>query len=347
MLKANHFFCVLMASVTIVTSSAKLVWAQLEQQGSSNSPRETALRNVSTRSSSNDLHNQDVELSKKILLSVTMGKDQTPVLRIQNEQPDLDLMDSKKIQKALMAILKKSDDCDGIVIRAAKEIQYKTVARLLSDIRSSQDTTELKLPVSFSVVEQTQEPQQVPTDQTTPRVQDAKQATPQGQGNSTAESNDQDEVITREFVLKNKQASEVYSRISRVGRLLGVEVRLDPNRNSITVKGATKHVTGIRSILNNLDGSNTDSNASSTDTNKNDANVVRRGAEFPNTNAIPSRSLPGSANRNVNAAPVGKYQMSAVGNNLFLLDTSTGESWFLNTGGEKMFWSKLPHPSDQ
>jgi len=155
----------------------------------------------------------------------------------------------------------------------------------------------------------------------------------------------QDEITTKEFVIKNRKAAELYDRISRVGKLLNVELRLDPARNSITAKGAAKHLSGIKSILATLDipGKEKENPGRATIEPKKTAPPVQQNTP------IPQERIPGRMSRTPekplsSQGPIGKYQMSAVGNNIFLLDTTTGNSWFLDTGGDTTRWIPLPHP---
>ena len=234
---------------------------------------------------------------------------------------------SNKVSQLLTSEFAKNKDVDGVVIRVTKNVKYPMVNSLFENIKSSLDQNGIKKPIYIAV----KDPMSTPS---------------------------QDEIVTQEFVIKNQKAGALYERISRVGKLLNVELRLDPVRNSITAKGATKHITGIQRLLGTMDLKPGDLAAAPKEnpdiifeqTNKSPRNNAKKSqpAPVPKFSRVPLvTQLDSSAPGSVSGPAVGKYQMSAVGNNLFLLDTSTGESWFLNVDGEEMFWSPLPHPTQK
>ena len=234
---------------------------------------------------------------------------------------------SDKVPQLLTSEFTKNKDVDGVVIRVTKNVKYPMVNSLFENIKSSLDQNGIKKPIYIAV----KDPMSAPS---------------------------QDEIVTQEFVIKNQKAEALYERISRVGKLLNVELRLDPVRNSITAKGATKHIAGIQRLLGTMDlkpGDTATAPKKNPDiifeqTNKSASNNAKKSqpTPLPKSSRVPLVNQPTPNPRVPGATPaVGKYQMSAVGNNLFLLDTSTGMSWFLNVDGEEMFWSPLPHPTQK
>ncbi|MEC9093972.1 MAG: hypothetical protein VX438_14785 [Planctomycetota bacterium] len=257
-----------------------------------------------------------------------LGKDQKEVIFSDTNSP--------KVPQLLNREFSAQKDLEGVVIQVAKNVKYPMVNSLFNNIKSSLDQNKINKPIYIALKD-------------------------------PVSSQNQDEIVTREFVVKHQRAGDLYERISRVGKLLNLELRLDPNRNSITAKGAAKHMEGIQRLLTTLDVQSTDTTGLSKKPNsqprtpspreaKSESGSANKTAETrpprvqptapgsrPATGSAPSGLMPTPSNGN--SQPVGKFQMASVGNNLFLLDTSTGESWFLNIDGEEMFWSRLPHPT--
>lgn len=322
----------LAGNLTSQEKEATPVEAGGTQNASATNPS-TKTKNPSTKTvpaDTNPANLKSVDLKRTLNFSLTMDLQNKSTIEFSGlDQKGVIFNDtnSEKVPQLLTSEFSKNKDVDGVVIRVAKNVKYPMVNSLFENIKSSLDQNGISKPIYIAV----KDPMGTPS---------------------------QDEIVTREFVIKNQKAGSLYERISRVGKLLNVELRLDPVRNSITAKGATKHIAGIQRLLGTMDLKPGD--ASATPPKNPDISFEQttrppatstpeiQPKNLPESSRVPLANRPSVKQGAPGAVPaVGKYQMSAIGNNLFLLDTSTGESWFLNVDGEEMYWAPLPHPTQK
>ena len=282
-----------------------------------------------------------VDLEKTVSFSLTLGtNNQTNILFNGQNKPSIQIADpeSDKVQEIITNEFGNASNLDGVVINVAKNVKYPVLNSLFRNIRGAMDQNKINKPIYVAV----QDPL-------------ANQA--------------DDQPTTQEFVIKHKKAAELYDRVFNVSKLFKVTVRLDPARNSITAKGPASKIKAIQNLIAALDrpaGATVDPNKKikpiiveenkTPNNNSNNSNPAPTPDGNPNNNDgnnstpkmgasknVPDRSFPPVQN-NPNG-PVGKYQMTAIGNNLFLLDTTSGDTWILNPASEQMNWIKLPHPN--
>lgn len=279
-----------------------------------------------------------VNIDKAVAFSVMLDAQNNPVIDFKGmdaEPQRLKNTDVDSIQALLANEFSKKPAPDSVLISVAKTVKYQTLESFYESVKSAMANQKLQNPVYISVQEK-------------------------------AAEQDPNEERTQEFILKNKKAEEIYDRVTNVAKIFKVSVRLDPERNSITAKGPGSKVTAIENLIGYLDktaGANTPANTNPPNTvpKKNipeksiPSNDYQKEATTDNkqpaqiepkrttTDEPPATSSPDAVDPN---AKIGRYQLSGVGQNLFLLDTATGESWFLDTSGTNMNWIKLPHPKN-
>lgn len=261
--------------------------------------------------------------------------------------------DSPEISQIIASEFKAKNSPSGIIIRVDKSLKYPTV--LYSTIKQSLAANKINSEVYISL----KNPRPTQTVQ-------------------------QEKKISQEYVLKNANASKVYDLIAPTLRQTGVELRLDPSRNSITANGTETRIKGFVNAMKVLDEANVERSAVVNGAKSNRGNAARPDKLVPanmkrnNSNASgnptprvldnvdpikptntaqanrtptiqqlgPTDSVvPKMPNRSVNGKAIGRYQLSAVGQTVIMLDTSTGQSWFLDSSDqESMLWIPIPVP---
>lgn len=325
-------------------------------QTSESETAESAVENPSEKSGSGSADaDKVVDLSHAVAFEVTLDasrKTQVAFKGLDGKSIPLPNSNPEAVNQILLKEIGNDAEITGVVIRVDRNVGYESVSGLFSTVRKTLDQEKLSTPVYINV----QDPAPV---------------------------QDKDDIATREFVFKNKKAADYYDRVANISKFLKISIRLDPARNSITAKGPSSKLVAIGNLIHYIDGQNTNpvpeetealppkntNPTKNTDPTKPPEKPPAKSADSSSTNASdkatlppnknPARNLdPGSAPRTQSgqnsspngataAMPVGRYQMSVLGNNLFMLDTATGESWFLDATQRNMTWIKLPHPSSR
>lgn len=283
-----------------------------------------------------------VDVDRMVAFSLSLGDDNQARVRFRGMKDAAEMVEiaaNDQIQKYLVPEFGAAEPPQGVVIRVASNVKYPMVDALYGTIRSVLDENQIRRPVYISVEQ--------------PVAQQ-----------------DDDEVRTQEFICQNRKAENLYDRVVSVAKVLDVSVRLDPARNSITAKGPSRKVTAIQNLINYLDKSEgaapdaTPRNAANppstprvdqpTETETSPETLPAERQETPAVPplanapdrgaAAPTIPVPGDG---AAAAGIGRYQLTGVGSNLFLLDTASGDIWYLDAAGETMGWIKLPSPWNQ
>ncbi len=298
----------------------------------------------------------NLELDKMLRFIVEPNKDGSANISVtgfQSATRSIESADSPEISQIIASEFKAKNAPTGIIIRVDKSLKYPNT--LYSTIKQSLAANKINSEVYISLKN--------------PRPNQAVQ---------------QEKKISEEYVLKNANASKVYDLIAPTLRQTGVELRLDPSRNSITANGTETRIKGFINAMKVLDESNVErsavvnransnrgnperpSNSAPANMNRNNSSASGNptppvGANIdpiqsPNAaqgNRVPTIQQPGpvdsaqpnTPNRLVNGKAIGRYQLSAVGETVIMLDTSTGQSWFLDsTDQASMLWIPIPVP---
>ena len=264
----------------------------------------------------------DIDLSSLISFRLTLGTDQKSLIQFDGKQNLSAKVDPSKIGELIEQEFASGNQLTGIMIRVDQNVQYPDVTSLYEKINKTLTEQKIQIPVYIAV----QDPRAPPK---------------------------KDEIITREFVIRNVPAGDIYERVAKVARLLKYEVRLDPARNSFVVKGSSAKMAGVQNLITALDLKPgvpkpvtpkperppivlTESNPPGQ-------------TEQPPKIQMPLKPDPVAKQASDNLPPaVGRYQVSVSSNSAILVDTVTGETWFLDGNAQSpMFWSKIPMPPER
>lgn len=262
-----------------------------------------------------------------------LGKYLGGQLAILNPTPD-------QIDELLKKEFANRRDLKGVVIEAERDVKNSAATKLFQTLQASMVKQNIERPIFVKV----------------PTI-------------------NQDEIITQEIVLKNIKAKDIYDKVSNVAKVLKYEVRLDLKRNSLTAKANARQILGFTNFVKALDvapgGERTIPRIPSRNT------PERPNTKSGNSNLVPAKDPPKiepkPANPKVDLPPktsvqepstgnsvakpavdsvplksgsVGRFQISAVGNTMVMLDTATGKSWFLDGDQQRaMYWTPIPLPS--
>ncbi len=264
----------------------------------------------------------DIDLSSLISFRLMLGADQKSLIQFDGKQNLSAKVDASKIGDLIGQEFASDNQLTGIMIRVDGNVKYPVVSSLYEKINKTLTEQEIQIPVYIAVQD--------------PRVPPKK-----------------DEIITREFVIRNVPAADIYERVAKVARLLKYEVRLDPARNSFVVKGSSAKMAGVQNLITALDLKPGTPKPGTPKPERPPIVLTESDApgqtEQPPKIQMPLKPDPVAKQASDNLPPaVGRYQVSVSSNSAILVDTVTGETWFLDGNAQSpMFWSKIPMPPER
>lgn len=299
----------------------------------------------------------NLDLAKMLEFAVEPNKDGVAEISftgLKTETVKIADAEAPLISQLINKEFNRNDAPSGVIIRVDKSLKYPT--KLYNTVKKSLADSNIKSEVYISLKN--------------PR---------------SAQATQQEEKVSQEYVLKKAKASVVYDLIAPVLKKKGVEMRLDPTRNSITANGPESRIKWFANAMKVLDersGASTTvvdgaspksgsmpANSGPARTNPAASNrpAPRVGANVSpeqSSNIAPANTNPsiqrgngenvGDNNSRPQSSPkapvsggsIGRYQLSAVGQTVIMLDTSTGQSWFLDSSDQdSMLWIPIPVPN--
>ena len=304
-----------------------------------------------------------VDLKKKVTFSLTLGPENKPSVEFAGlDKPNKRIAtdDPTLIEKLLKEEFTEPNVADGVVIRAAKNVKYKMVETLFKSIRAAMDKNKIEKPVYISVdsPKQQDDPDAVRTQEFICKNKKA------------SELYDRVSNVARAFKVSvrldparnsitAKGPSSKVKAISNLINYLDKPVSANAGGSTAPPRSTPRNTTPRNTTPRNTTPNNTspktpDPNRSSNaspnkstpdnddarvNTNNNKSPGIQPGnSSNPPTENETTKPKPSSAS--------GRYQLTGVGNSLFLLDTATGDCWFLDPSRPEMRWIKMPHPND-
>lgn len=353
------FMIAITAVVAVHSAAAHLVVGQEKTTAIPASNSSSSGASASGASDSTQPKNANLDLNKMLEFAVEPNKEggaEISFTGLKTETVKIADAEAPLISQLIEKEFNQKEVPSGVIIRVDKSLKYPT--KLYNSVKKSLADSNIKSEVYISLKK--------------PR---------------SAQATKQEEKVSQEYVLKKAKASVVYDLIGPVLKKKGVEMRLDPTRNSITANGPASRIKWFVDAMRVLDersGANTtvvdganpksgsgtipadssparaNPDASSRPTPRVGANIDPRQSDNiapANTNPSIQRPMAGNSRADnsrpqnspqgsVNGKAIGRYQLSAVGQTVIMLDTSTGQSWFLDSSAQdSMLWIPIPVPN--